>query len=247
MQNRKGTIYIALASNNNYAVLMAALIKSIIHNHHSDESLVFFLLNDQISKTNQAKVNALVQNSPEVSLKWFDANQVFPKNVKFPEDGSAFPSTAYLRLFAPHIALTETKRLIYFDVDMIVRKDVSEIWNMDLQGFTMAAVLDVTKTVGCTWGGIPNYKELGLPADAKYFNSGLMVIDCEKWVAQNIPEQQSYTGKESQRRGYMLFGIKPVKDIRRFVQNRGSCEGDHYEREDSSQRKAEDRTRHDES
>ena len=65
--------------------------------------------------------------------------------------------------------------------------------------------------------------------------------------AQNVPEQQSYTGKESQRRGYMLFGIKPVKDIRRFVQNRGSCEGDHYEREHGSQRKAKDRTRHDES
>lgn len=189
MQNRKGTIYIALASNNNYAVLMAALIKSIIHNHLSSENLVFYLLNDQISKANQSKINALAHNLPKVDLIWYNTNQVFPKDVKFPEDGSAFPSTAYLRLFAPYITQAEAKKIIYFDVDMIVRKDVSEIWNIDLQGYTMAAVLDVTKTVGCTWGGIPNYKELGLPADAKYFNSGLMLIDCKKWVEQNIPEQ----------------------------------------------------------
>lgn len=181
-------ISIALASNNNYAVLMAVLIKSIVFNHHSDEDITFYILNDKISSSNQNKINSLIKNSPEITIKWINANHVFPKDVKFPTDNSAFPFTAYLRLFAPFVVDKSVKKLIYFDVDMVVRKDVSELWNMDMQNYTMAAVLDVGKTAGTPWGGIPNYKLLGIDADAKYFNSGMMIINCEKWMNENIPE-----------------------------------------------------------
>jgi lipopolysaccharide biosynthesis glycosyltransferase len=189
MTTKQTEIHVALASNNGYVVLMAALIKSIAFNHHTDENIVFHLLSDQISKSNKEKINSSVELSPEIILNWIEAEEVFPPNIKFPADKSAFPKTAYLRLFAPALMKSAVKKLIYFDVDMIVRSDISQLWNIDLQGHTMAAVLDVGKTVGCVWGGIPNYKELGLPANAKYFNSGLMIIDCEQWVNQNIPKK----------------------------------------------------------
>jgi len=189
MNTQKDKIHIALASNNGYVVLLAALIKSIDYNHKGDKEIVFHILNDKISSKNQNKVNASIINSPKIKLRWIDAENVFPKGIKFPADNSAFPKTAYLRLFAPYILDKEVKKLLYFDVDMIVKNDVSELWNIDLKGYTMAAVLDVGKTVGCAWGGIPNYKELGLPADAKYFNSGLMIIDCEKWRHESIPKK----------------------------------------------------------
>lgn len=185
----KDTIHISVASNNGYAVLMAALIKSIIYNHHTDEQIVFYVLNDGISKANREKINSLISNSPEVKINWLSSVNVVPKGTKFPVDNSAFPFTAFLRLFAPFVIEKEVKKLIYFDVDMIVKKDVSELWNIDLQGFTMAAVLDVCKTADCSWGGIKNYKELGIPGEAKYFNSGLMIIDVKKWREENIQDQ----------------------------------------------------------
>lgn len=180
-------ISVALASNNNYAILMAALIKSIIFNHHTDEDIIFYILNDKISAKNQEKINSIVKESPEIKIKWISADKVFPKNVKFPMDDSAFPFTAYLRLFAPYVVDEDVKKLIYFDVDMIVRKDISELWNIDMQNYTMAAVLDVGKTAGCKWGGIPNYKQLGIAEDAPYFNSGMMIINCERWKHEEIP------------------------------------------------------------
>lgn len=180
-------ISVALASNNNYAILMAALIKSIIFNHHTDEDITFYILNDKISAKNQLKINSIIKESPEIKIKWISADKVFPKNVKFPMDDSAFPFTAYLRLFAPYVVDEDVKKLIYFDVDMIVRKDISELWNIDMQNYTMAAVLDVGKTAGCKWGGIPNYKQLGIAEDAPYFNSGMMIINCERWKQEEIP------------------------------------------------------------
>lgn len=182
-------ISIALASNNNYAVLMGVLIKSIIVNHRTNEAITFYILNDHISTTNQSNINSLIEDPSKFYVVWKDADQVFPADVKFPMDDSAFPFTAYLRLFAPYIVPKTVKKLIYFDVDMVVKGEVADLWNTDMQGYTMAAVLDVGKTAGCKWGGIPNYEALGIDAKAPYFNSGMMLIDCEKWIAGDIPNQ----------------------------------------------------------
>jgi len=186
---QKDTIHIAFASNNGYAVLLAALIKSIIYNHHTDENIVFYILSDKISSSNKDKIISLISKSPEVKIEWKDAKELLPKGIRFPIDNTAFPFTAFLRLFAPYILGEEVEKLIYFDVDMIVLKDVSELWNIDLKGHTLAAVIDVGQTVDCVWGGIQNYKELGIPGKAKYFNSGLMIIDVKKWRDREIPKQ----------------------------------------------------------
>ncbi|MEO5909274.1 MAG: glycosyltransferase family 8 protein [Pelobium sp.] len=185
----KDSICISVASNNGYSVLMAAFIKSIIYNHHTDEHIEFYILNDGISEVNKDKINSLISNSPEVKINWLSAKNVVPKGTKFPIDNSAFPFTALLRLFAPYVLPKGVEKLIYFDVDMIVKKDVSDLWNTDLKGFTMAAVTDICKTADCSWGGIRNYKELGIPGEAKYFNSGLMIIDVEKWKEEHIPSK----------------------------------------------------------
>ncbi len=187
IMTKKDSIHIAFASNNSYAVLLGALMKSIIYNHHTDENIVFYILNDNISHSNKERINSLISKSSEAKIIWKNADELLPEGMKYPIDDSAFPFTAFLRLFAPYILDKEVEKLIYFDVDMIVLKDVSELWNIDLQGYTLAAVLDVGKTADCSWGGIQNFKELGIPGSAKYFNSGLMIIDVKKWRNDEIP------------------------------------------------------------
>ena len=183
------SINIAVASNNGYAVLLGALFKSIIVNHKTSEKLVFYILNDQISTINKNKINDLIHQHHNVEINWFNANEVLPVGMKFPIDNTSFPFTAFLRVFAPYIIPENATKLIYFDVDMIVRKDVSDLWNFDLENYTIAAVVDVCEKVSSEWGGIPNYKQLGIPADAKYFNSGLMLINPKLWRENNIPEK----------------------------------------------------------
>ncbi|MBU1372305.1 MAG: glycosyltransferase family 8 protein [Bacteroidetes bacterium] len=186
---KEDTIHIACASDDNYALLLAALIKSIIYNHHTDENIVFYIFSDGISKINQEKVNLLIVNSPEVEFKWLEFTEVIPKSTQFPIDNSTFPPAASLRLFAPHVLNDEVKKLIYLDVDMIVENDVSELWKTDLKGYTIGAVTDACKTVDCEWAGIPNYKELGIPSKAKYFNSGLLVINVDKWKSEKVQQR----------------------------------------------------------
>ena len=56
--------------------------------------------------------------------------------------------------------LIEENRVIYLDCDMIVQQSLDELFELDLQGHFLAAVQDA-KGIG--------------------FNSGMMVIDNQKW------------------------------------------------------------------
>ncbi|HKG06152.1 MAG TPA: glycosyltransferase family 8 protein [Pedobacter sp.] len=178
-------ITIVVATDNFYAILLAALIKSIEVNHKSGEHIDLYIIDDGISTTNKGKIAASA--SPEVfTLHWFTTDQVVPPDFKAPKDRSAFPVTTYLRLFSPYIIPADAGKMIYLDVDMIVLNDISELWHTDLENRLFGAVIDLSETVGSSWGGIPNYKELGLDPAAKYFNAGMMLINPKKWREQDI-------------------------------------------------------------
>lgn len=179
------TIKIVVASNNHYALLIAALIKSIEVNHKSGEKIDLYIIDDGISRASQEKIRASA-STDMVNMYWFKTSEAVPSNVTIPNDKSAFPITTYLRLFAPHILPKGTKKYIYLDVDMIVLEDISKLWNVDLNGNIIAGVQDLCETAGSEWGGIPNYKELGIAPETLYFNAGMMVVDQEKWEKEDI-------------------------------------------------------------
>jgi len=181
-QNR---ITLVVASDNNYAILLAALLKSIEVNHKTPELLDVYIVDDGISARNKQRLQSQI-NPAITTLHWRKSNEAVPHDIKIPIDRSAFPMTSYMRVFAPYIVPEHTQRLIYFDVDMIVLEDVSKLWNTDLGDKIIGAVLDIVEVVSVPWSGIPNYKELGFAPDTKYFNAGLMLVDVAKWRERNI-------------------------------------------------------------
>jgi lipopolysaccharide biosynthesis glycosyltransferase len=178
-------ITIVVATDNFYAVLLSVLLKSIEVNHKTSEEIHLHVIDDGISPENVSLIRNTV-NKDVFSIFWHKTADVVPANIVIPNDKSAFPITTYLRLFAPYLIPKETKKMIYLDVDMIVLKDISTLWNVDLEGRLFGAVVDLCKTVGSSWGGIPNYMELGINPDAKYFNAGLMLIDPQLWRESDI-------------------------------------------------------------
>ncbi|ULT39543.1 glycosyltransferase family 8 protein [Niabella defluvii] len=178
------TIYIVAATDNHYAILLAALIKSVEINHKTPEKIVFTVIDDGISTANRDKIAQSVQGGL-VGINWIKSKDLIPENVQLPLDNSAFPLTTYLRIFSPH-ALPEASKVIYLDVDTIVMEDISKLWHTDLGGHLFAAVQDVQETVSCSWAGIPNYKELNIPADTKYFNAGILLINAKRWREEQI-------------------------------------------------------------
>ncbi|SEN57340.1 Lipopolysaccharide biosynthesis protein, LPS:glycosyltransferase [bacterium A37T11] len=179
------TISIVSVCDNHYALLLAALIKSIEDNHQGDEKIDFYIVDDHISTKNKDRINNAI-NKRTITIYWKPVASCIPDDISIPSDKTNLPLNVYLRLFFPNFIDSAVERVIYFDVDMIVLENITKLWHVDLQGNVIGAVQDQWVQVVSRWGGIANYEQFGLSPDTLYFNSGLMVIDVKKWKEQDV-------------------------------------------------------------
>jgi lipopolysaccharide biosynthesis glycosyltransferase len=184
----KETISIVCVCGNHFAVLLAALMKSLELNHKTDENIDLYIIDDKINRTNKLKLNKSVDKNI-INIIWLKMADCIPAQFNLPKDKSTYPIKIYMKLFIPYFMPQEIKKVIFLDVDMIMLEDVSTLWNIDLKGNVIAAVQDQFIKVAGNWGGIQNYEAFGLEKDTTYFNTGLVVFDTKKWLDENITER----------------------------------------------------------
>jgi len=89
----------------------------------------------------------------------------------------------YLRLQIADL-LPDVPRALYLDGDVVVCRDVGEVFDLDLGGSPAAAALNATKdTIG---SNMRAWEERGLDPSAPYINAGVMLLDLDRWRAENI-------------------------------------------------------------
>lgn len=105
-------------------------------------------------------------------VKLIDATEVFVANLPKKNMGSYFTPCSMLRLYIDKVPeLAKLDRILYLDYDVVCRGDISEFYNMDMNGVEAAGVLDI---YGRRW-----YHYHGLFVQ-DYMNSGVMLF--------NVPE-----------------------------------------------------------
>jgi lipopolysaccharide biosynthesis glycosyltransferase len=74
------------------------------------------------------------------------------------------------------------------DIDIIVQCDIKELWNIDFyyQGKEYALAANKGASLTCNYEHYERFKKLNLSPDHLYFNSGILVINCDKWRKDNI-------------------------------------------------------------
>ncbi len=186
MKNFTDTITIVTVCDNHFVVHLAALIKSIEVNHTTDQLIDFYIVEDKVDLENKCRLDRSVTGS-KLKLIWLNMQAVIPRNIALPLDNSSFPLNVYTRLFIPYFIPASLEKVLYLDVDMIAVADISRLWLTDLSDKMVAGVVDRSETVSSDWGGIANYKELGMDPNTKYFNSGLLLLEPKKWRNGEIP------------------------------------------------------------
>lgn len=172
---------IVVASDDHYMVMLAALIKSIEMNLKAELKINIYIIENKVYNSSKIKLEKSI-NKDVTTLIWIKSDDIIPAGTKLPIDKSSFPLTIYLRLFIPYFVPRDIDKVLYLDTDMIVRHDISVLFETDLGDNIVAAVLDPkVRTFDNSWGGVKNYKELGLSADTHYFNSGLLLMNTQLW------------------------------------------------------------------
>jgi lipopolysaccharide biosynthesis glycosyltransferase len=77
-------------------------------------------------------------------------------------------------------------RIIYLDSDLSIGRDLGELFSTDLNDFTIGAssIKTIADSLRSTF-----YQSIGMSKEAKYFNSGVMLMDLKKWRELDITSQ----------------------------------------------------------
>jgi lipopolysaccharide biosynthesis glycosyltransferase len=175
---RNEKIDIVFAADENYAWQMYVALVSVVQN--TAEKCSFKIVDSGISDKTKSKISTMVSNidNAEIEFIKIDTGKYFP-NVKL---NRGLPIAAYSRLLIPNV-FSNLKRVIYMDCDIIALGDIAGLWNYDLSGHAIGAC----RRLGFREERLKNLLNgIHLPIDYKlYFNSGVLLIDCEKWRNDN--------------------------------------------------------------
>ena len=172
-------IIIAFCVSDSFIRHTAVVIASILA-HNPGEHFVFHVLCGDLSADNRAKLATM--ESACVSIVCHDIAQ---------EEERALPTLvehvsreAYFRFRIPEII--DAPRVIYSDVDVLVRKPLRPLWETDLRGMPLGAVQeasDIRPIDAHVWRDYR--KAIGIQEGNTYFYSGLLVMDCDKLRAEH--------------------------------------------------------------
>jgi lipopolysaccharide biosynthesis glycosyltransferase len=79
----------------------------------------------------------------------------------------------YYRLAAPRILPLDVHKVFYLDSDIVVRRPIKALWDIDINNSALAAVAD------SVWSPDRNYARL--PPGARHFNSGVTLTNLDYW------------------------------------------------------------------
>lgn len=96
---------------------------------------------------------------------------------------------AYLRLLL-HRFLPDVKKVMYLDVDILVRESLSPVWRIDLGSNVLAAVKGpVNLLEKWEWNSSRSYWKLLEGARGGYINSGVLLMNLEEIRIRQLDEQ----------------------------------------------------------
>jgi len=169
-------INVGCASNDLYAQHLGVMLYSLLENCSKPERIRIFLMDGGISEENKNKINLIVRgHSAEI-------NYILPKKEYTAglKECRHISCDAYYRFFI--IENEKIKKLLYLDADMIIVEDIFKLWETKFEDNILFAVKDP--------GGSETKKsDLGIDVEKYYFNSGVMLIDCEKWRRNKITQK----------------------------------------------------------
>ena len=176
---RSGTpIHIVFCVDDNFCFPLAVLIASLLE--HTNRPCELHILTAGLEREHIARLMA--NQTDKVNIRLYPIRDDLLDNANISDGFSQRLSIAtYYRFLICRTLPRHIERVLFLDADMLVRGDLSALYDMDLEGAVSAVVRDEKLTDEQRW------EALAL-SSAHYFNAGLMLMDMNKWRSEHIAE-----------------------------------------------------------
>jgi lipopolysaccharide biosynthesis glycosyltransferase len=179
-------IHVALSFNDKYWALAYTVMRSICLSSRLRGEIVFHLCHSALTPAHAATLDSI---TPEFGATLLhhdpEANPAFSGIIGRLPVTARFPRIVYTRLLLDKLLPNEVTRFIYLDCDILVRRPIEELYDLDMQGFPIAAVADPYHD-GIKLGRDIRSKTSPFDSAAPYFNSGVMLIDRPRFAIADL-------------------------------------------------------------
>jgi lipopolysaccharide biosynthesis glycosyltransferase len=178
---------LVFAADDAYAMPLGVTLHSALTHLDSSCRPGIYVVDGGISDASRSRILKLVRAvRKDASVTWLPVPREPLAGLPSGPDRTARASqAAYSRLLIPGLLPAQTRRAVYLDTDILVRGDISPLFDLDLGGAAVGATRDfLIHSTDDEMSGVR-----GQRAGQPYFNAGVMVIDVERWIRAQITER----------------------------------------------------------
>lgn len=176
-----GNISIAMATDNNYAYPTIVAMTSILENKNPETKIDFYImLSGDFDKLLRDKIESL--KNKECSISFIDMKD----KLKDLYTSGTITTASYYRILLPDL-LPDLDKILYMDVDTITLKDLSDLFNIDVDNFYFAGISDKISYGGCGPLSDRKLKDMFIKIfggkenlDNMYVNAGILLFNLKK-------------------------------------------------------------------
>jgi lipopolysaccharide biosynthesis glycosyltransferase len=155
-------------------------IKSLIDSAKTDTIYDIRIFHSDLDLKSQKDITALVENSRHKIAFHYINPAIFDGA---PRSKGSWTEIVYYRFLIPQI-LVEYEKVIYSDVDVLFKNDLSDLYNQNIEDYELAAVRAERNTTGTI-----GHKYFEENKKEYIYWSGLMLLNCKKFREESILEK----------------------------------------------------------
>ncbi|UJF29146.1 glycosyltransferase family 8 protein [Kaistella sp. 97-N-M2] len=170
------SIPIVFCFDNNFALPAFISISSL--SYYAKEQthyIVYCVVNKDLTDANKAHIQSL--SNKNLTINFVEAKSTFQNAHQH----RGITESTYYRLML-HDLLPQENKILYLDVDVLINDDLSELYNINLDGYIIGGVrnLYIHQVFEEHLVEIPYWKEHFSNAKYTYINAGVLLINLEK-------------------------------------------------------------------
>lgn len=174
---KEGTAHIIYAASDPFAEMLGVSLVSLLYNSRDMDKIYIYVLDCGISDQNRSRLNRICARFKHRLITFIPASNI-NRELNFNVHADRGSISQYARLFLARHLPADLDRVLYLDSDTLIRHSVSTLWNLDMHGKTIAALMDAFSA--------QYRRNIDLDRQDIMFNSGVMLIDLNRWRDRHV-------------------------------------------------------------
>lgn len=194
-------IVVACGSDDHYAMPLGVTMLSAARNLGTGHRLKLYIMDGGISEENRLRLEK-TWSGERIDPVWLKPDRTKVDDLTTSHHISP---VAYFRILLPSLLPKDCSKVLYLDSDLLVRSDLTALWDAPLDDQWLRAVPDVACPYVDAKKGlrnfrkaspylaslkpIRNYVDFEIDPTANYFNSGVLSINLDAWREQQLSDK----------------------------------------------------------